>query len=120
MGLGIFSKCKFTSADIASVFDNHRNKGNPNPKRFSFINFKEVGRYLVIKINYPDCENYEGNKILVYKDVSFADLRRKNYIDPHFCQHKKCKSPIARFEPTPEGWSNAILLATMLSREEEK
>lgn len=118
MGLGLFSRCNLTNADIVKAFNDGKRKGNPNPKRFSFINFKEVGKYLVVKINYPDCENYEGNKILVYRDVSFADLRKKTYIDPHFCQHKKCKSPIARFEPTAEGWSNAILLATTLSRKE--
>jgi len=79
-------------------------KGNPDPNNWKIIGAHEEGKYLVVKINYPDCTNYEGDKILVFEDVKLLDVINQKLIDPHFFQSKKYKSPIARFEPTPRGW----------------
>ena len=83
---------------------------NPNPFNFTIHKIEEVGNYTIVLIVYPDCSNYEGHKILVFKDCVVKDIETANRIDPHFC--KDCKlSPIARFEPTRRGWNWAIAFA---------
>ena len=81
---------------------------NPDPKNFKIIKFEEIEEYLIVKINYPDCKNYEGNKIMVY-NCSMDDLLKQGSIDPHFVENKEFLSPIARFEPTERGWTHAML-----------
>lgn len=84
---------------------------NPDPANYEIVLAEEVGRFLVLKIHYPDCTNYEGNKILVFEGIKPLDLLRQKLIDPHFFVNKKIASPIARFVPTPEGWNMAIRFA---------
>lgn len=83
-------------------------KGNPNPNRYSIIESIERNDFLLIKINYSDCLNYEGNKILLYKGVDLTSLLSQGSIDPHFSENKNYYSPIARFEPTDNGWNMAL------------
>jgi hypothetical protein len=88
--------------------------GNPNPKNCCISQSIRVGRFLIVEINYPDCTNFEGKKILVYLDLTLEEfLTQKNGtgIDPHFSNNPKILSPIARFVPTKEGWSMAIHFA---------
>jgi hypothetical protein len=77
---------------------------NPDPTNFRMIRVERIGDFVLALVNYPDCINYEGNKILVFhspETINFTKLRK---LDPHFCD--VCKvSPIARFEPTERGWS---------------
>jgi hypothetical protein len=87
--------------------------GEPNPWRCYIERHSVIGRCLVLMVRYPDCQNYEGLKILLYRDVSPADLVKQG-IDPHFLGKAGYVSPIARFEPTPEGWRMAELLARSL------
>mgnify|MGYP001768859262 CR=1 FL=1 len=83
---------------------------NPNPKNFEIINIITVNGYTIMLINYPDCTNYEGNKILVYdKDFDVRILLAIKKIDPHF--YSAGDSPIARFEPTERGWNMAVSFA---------
>jgi hypothetical protein len=77
--------------------------GNPNPANYKILRHKIVGECLVIEIQYKDCINYEGKKILVYL-CTLKDLKKQKLIDPHFSDNKKFISPIARFEPTKRGW----------------
>ena len=84
---------------------------NPDPNNFKIVNSQQAGSLLIIKVNYPDCNNYEGNKILVYKDTDIKTLLKQKSLDPHFSQNTKFKSPIARFEPTNLGWICAIIFA---------
>lgn len=87
--------------------------GNPDPKHFRLKRIDYVCGFLIIKVQYPDCLNYEGCKILVYdKGVTWTDLDKQKVIDPHFSGDKKYISPIARFEPTERGWNMAILFAS--------
>jgi hypothetical protein len=88
---------------------------NPDPNNYKLIEVKEINNFLVVKIKYIDCTNYEGTKILVYKDVKLIQLINQKLIDPHFCDDKKWISPVARFVPTKEGWDMAIALANNLS-----
>ena len=79
---------------------------NPNPKNFKFIKIERFEEFVIVMINYPDCTNYEGNKILVFDNITLEELANMEKIDPHFCD-KDHKAPIARFEPTESGWSMA-------------
>jgi len=93
--------------------------GNPNPYRFKIIRSKSIrGKdyklRLVAEIQYLDCTNYEGRKILVYKGFGRATLKKQTALDPHFCKNKKFKHPFARFEPTIQGWQAACALAKII------
>lgn len=81
---------------------------NPDPKKYTISKKQYIGEYLILLIVYPNCTNYEGKKILVFKDVGTADLKKQGSIDPHFCNNPKYASPIARFVPTDEGWEMAV------------
>lgn len=62
-----------------------------------------MGCFLIVKIHYPNCTNFEGNKILVFRDCTLQDLEEQVAIDPHFSDSKKYHHPIARFVPTEAG-----------------
>lgn len=80
---------------------------NPNPRVFIISETLEIGVFTIADIEYPNCENYEGHKILVFCGVSAQELRQLKTIDPHFIEDS-LYSPIARFEPTPGGWNWAV------------
>lgn len=106
-----FSRSSFDSTS-APVYIAPVNDPNPvaNPNNYDIINYLESNGWLLIKIKYPDCKNYEGMKILLFKDVTVMDLLKQRLIDPHFSENKKYKSPFARFEPTESGWFAATSL----------
>jgi hypothetical protein len=80
---------------------------NPNPDNYRIEKHTHIRGLLVIEIKYLDCINHEGRKVMVYK-CTYEELMKQKTIDPHFSDSKDFISPIARFEPTPEGWLNAI------------
>jgi hypothetical protein len=80
----------------------------PDPNNYKIKKHKEIGKNLLIEIQYLDCTNYEGNKILLYKDLSFDQLKAQVLIDPHFSENPNYKSPAARFEPTDAGWKMGV------------
>ncbi len=80
---------------------------NPNPRNYKILQHETVGDYLIVEIKYPDCTNYEGNKILLYRGITLKQLKAQGSIDPHFCNNPNFCSPIARFEPTDRGWQMA-------------
>lgn len=79
---------------------------NPNPKNFKFKKINEMTPYTIVWVNYPDCVNYEGDKIMVFENMTVEDIANAKVIDPHFCDGDHI-SPIARFEPTAKGWEMA-------------
>lgn len=81
---------------------------NPDPHNYKLVQAEERHGFLLVKIVYPDCTNYEGQKILLFKGVTLIDLVNQKYIDPHFFQSKEVVSPIARFVPTDAGWQMAL------------
>ena len=83
---------------------------NPDPFNYRVIKSKQVGRFLVLMVKYPDCTNYEGQKTMIFEDCTLDDLNGQGSIDPHFCDNKAYRSPIARFEPTDRGWKMAVSL----------
>lgn len=88
---------------------------NPNPKNFTILQVEKIGRFLVLNVHYPDCNNFEGNKILVYEgfteEIFMMNAERKG-LDPHFFEVGI--SPIARFRPDEVGWNRAIKLCEVI------
>lgn len=105
-----------SSVPAEIVYVKEPNTGNPDPENWKIVKSEAVGWYLVVKIKYPDCTNFEGNKILVFEDISLSSLKSQKLIDPHFFKSKKYKSPIARFEPTDRGWNMAIDFVYMMNQ----
>lgn len=130
MGLSPFSRSSFDKKenespmafpsfrDNNSYYYDERKLPNPNPNRYKIIKSLSLtnkkDNYLILSINYPDCTNYEGNKILVFKNTSMKQLSIQKLIDPHFSNNNKYISPIARFRPDTEGWNMACMLCTNL------
>lgn len=86
--------------------------GNPDPNNWKIVKAEEHGKFLILMMQYPDCTNYEGKKILVFENVSLINLVNQKLIDPHFFPaNTQYKSPIARFEPTDRGWAMAVKFA---------
>jgi len=115
MGAGPFSGRK-----SCSTFDTSQPIKDINPKadNYKILHSVCVNGNLVLELEYPDCTNFEGRKILVYKKTTFLELMQTNkgLLDPHFHnEHKtKAKSPFARFVPTAEGWQLALAFAKLL------
>lgn len=114
MGIGPFrssSYCGCSSVPTTSRPDSP--PGNPDPTNFKIVAIEQLGRWIIATIEYPDCSNYEGRKILVFSDVDEEQLRRQDTLDPHFCDEQHL-SPVARFEPTERGLSLARKLVAMV------
>lgn len=115
MGLRLFGRsscnCSGTCQTVQSV---SQPLPNPNPSRFKITHHEQIGDYLIITAEYPDCKNYEGKKIMLYKE-KWQEISKLKELDPHFCD--KCISPIARFEPTERGLIMARVLAHYIGSE---
>lgn len=128
MGLGPFGG-SFSRYDKPSVIVNvqtpnptpqlvnHKPLPNPDPNNWKLKRQYELGEWLVVEILYPDCTNYEGRKILVYRGVSLGELIDQRTIDPHFSDNKDFHSPIARFVPTVTGWDMAVAMVRTMHNE---
>ena len=88
----------------------------PDPDNFTIIDRYDYGIYSALQVRYPDCTNYLGMKILVFKDPpKFDNIDR---LEPHFCEEQDHPTPIARFVPTSAGWNMAINFIHMQEDEE--
>jgi len=92
---------------------------NPNPRSFRLLRVRQIGDFVVVKIRYPDCTNYEGTKILVFEGVTTKRVRSWKIIDPHFCDGNHV-SPVARFEPSERGWARARRFCRAESKPQRK
>lgn len=86
---------------------------NPDPINYHIVGYCEVCDYVSVIVNYPNCTNFEGNKIMVYKS-SIEEIMKMKKLDPHFCDNGHL-SPIARFRPTRDGEIQAVKFMKMLS-----
>lgn len=86
---------------------------NPNPKRFVIMRNIQIGNNVVVLINYPDCTNYEGHKIIVFEDTTSEQVGMYDEIDPHFTETNKI---IARFRPDKVGWDTAVKFAQFINK----
>lgn len=108
MGIGFGSKTCYTG------YSPSRSKepsvmANPDPTRFTIKQVEEHGEFLIVHANYPNCTNYEGDKLLLFKGITLRQLGDSEQLDPHFRPEKL--SPVARFRPDNEGWTFARTLA---------
>lgn len=115
MGVGIWPSGRISS----SSFDNGY-KPDPDPLKYKILDSVQYDKYLIVKIKYPNCINYEGIKILLYEDCTLLDLVQQEVIDPHFSNNKTRKSPIARFVPNDDGMIMAKLLVALLRTSPEE
>lgn len=86
----------------------YRNNINPDPSKFKISKVKEKNGHIAVFVNYPNCNNFEGNKILVFDNTSIDEIMSKNYLDPHFACEDINNRLVARFVPTNFGWKKAI------------
>jgi len=95
--MGMF---KMLSGGGGSSFRPIEDTRNPNPLCYRILSVWEYRGWLVVRIKYPNCTNFEGEKILVYRGMTENQLRKKNGIDPHFHEDLLL---VARFQPTELG-----------------
>jgi len=107
---------KFFSSSSNDCNNNNYEEFTPSPKieNYDIIKSTQIGDNLVVFVNYKDVTNYEGDKIMVYENCNLKKLVEQELIDPHFSLNKNMYSPVARFEPTEQGWRLALLVANML------
>jgi hypothetical protein len=116
MGLGLFgSSCRSKSCDDVVKNVSVTKNVNPNPKKFMISRIQSIGNFLIAEVFYSDCTNFEGRKILVFKDISRLQLESLKELDPHFCNTGHT-SPVARFVPTKEGWEMAKALCITITK----
>jgi hypothetical protein len=91
-------------------------KLNPRADKYIIEKSIQVDSNLVLFIKYLNCTNYEGNKILVYKNTDIQTLLKVNngLLDPHFSNNDNFINPFARFVPTQEGLEKSIELAKII------
>lgn len=90
----------------------------PDKEKFEIVDIERVGPHVVLKVLYPNCAkcSYEGNKVMVFLNVTEVDMVRWRVIDPHFRNpavaiKREAPSPAARFPASKEGWADAIAYA---------
>ena len=94
--------------------------GQPDPSRYVIEDthtiIKGQESWIIVTIRYLDCTNYEGRKILVFRNITVGDIINAKAIDPHFCDNPKHKGlvPVARFEPTDWGKHIAVMFCEMM------
>jgi hypothetical protein len=81
---------------------------DPDPFNFSVRKADTIGDLTVLMVNYPDATTYEGNKIIVLRKLTMLEAMNLKSLDPHFYEDGKV---VARFEPTADGWSDAVAFA---------
>lgn len=111
MGISMFGRCQ--SSPYAAP------ESNPNPCSFTIIKecviVKGNNEFLILKVNYPDCKNFEGDKIMVYFGFNSSERllkQSKGKLDPHFS--KEHTSPVMRFNPAME-WTTIIDIVNTLN-----
>lgn len=103
MGIKLFKPSSSNNGNYIAV-----PSGNPDPFNYTIVESVQKNNFVLLKIRYHGCTNYEGLKILLFKDVFLHDLLNQTSIDPHFSDNNSYHSPIARFEPTNFGWNMAL------------
>jgi hypothetical protein len=91
--------------------------GTPDPKHFIVEETLQVGRFLIAQVQYPDATNFEGRKIMVFRDVDAVALLEQTALDPHFFDSPEHLAPIARFIPTLEGFNMAMTFCRAAMKE---
>lgn len=75
----------------------------PDPSKYEVLLAEQLGSAVLLMLRYPECNNYEGRKILLYANTTIEALMAQGELDPHFSNSLRKLSPVARFEPTDLG-----------------
>ena len=105
MGMKLFGNCTntpYTSQEAKA----------PNPVLFTIRHIEQIKCCTLALVHYPHCTNFEGEKILLYKDTIVSQVKSLVKLDPHFAEGGR--APFARFTPTEDGWNAAVALAHIL------
>lgn len=128
MGLKLFSgsscgcSTDYTKIVPSDIYPNNvvttKPLPNPNPKNFKIKEIEQVGKYLVVRVKYKDCTNFEGEKILVIEGIKRLRLLMLQDLDPHFCENSKHEYKIvARFRPEFKYWRFAIEFCKLMEKD---
>ena len=107
----------FTGRKLSSAYSYKVDSRNPDLSNFKIERMTPIDNMLIALINYPNCTNFEGRKILVFENMTPAELMVAGEIDPHFTVNSKL---IARFKPGFMGWQIAHVFAKMCSANVEQ
>jgi hypothetical protein len=87
---------------------------NPDPQNFkiqkieTYVKGSDVVRF--IYINYPNCTNFEGNKILIVRgSLHTTCYLNKDQIDPHFTEDSNIIGRIKPAEKEIQFWKNMFI-----------
>jgi hypothetical protein len=69
MGISILS-CSSITGDKPSEID-------PIPTRFVINSVRKFRGYLLVDVTYPNCQNYEGRKLMVYQGIIEEQLKER-------------------------------------------
>ena len=107
--------CKKLTEDYKEWYQESYNN-NPDPSVYTILDHRQIGPFLVLKVVYDNIkeEKFERVKIMVLVATPI-DLLKMKKLDPHFSDGGIV---VARFEPTNEGWSDAIHYAEFKNNEE--
>lgn len=78
---------------------------NPVPENFNVERTQRAGSYVCALVHYPDATNFEGRKVIVFKDTTVVEVAGAQSLDPHFAEDGNI---VARFRPDEEGWQDAV------------
>jgi hypothetical protein len=89
---------------------------NPDPSKYRLVKKEQRHGHLIVELHYDGCTNFEGHKLLVFKNTTWEKLllRNRDRIDPHFNHSRKYQYPVARFVPNATGWKLARATAAIL------
>lgn len=108
------SRCiRLASSGITKETVNNNNTNIVYVDRFKIMATHQEGKNIAVLIKYPDNTNYNGNKIVVFKNKTKEQVSKMKEIDPHFLPDNNI---IARFEPTNEGWELAIKFLKLITK----
>jgi hypothetical protein len=105
-------------AELEKVIKEMRDE-SPDPRNWElleeFQRNASGGPLIALKLRYPKCKNYKGEKVLVFR-ATLSQLVKQKVIDPHFGDINSTKIeqpedmiyPIARFPASVDGWNDAV------------
>ena len=108
--VGMYSSRYKGCATYSSMAENIP-ASNPDPVNYKVLECVQIGSNVVAIINYPDCNNYNGKKVIVYLNTTTERIKSATRLDPHFDDDSNTLSPFARFEPTELGIRAAECIA---------
>jgi hypothetical protein len=100
MGMGIGPSWGRSAGVSAAATSTSKTAPNPNPHRFQIRWIKEYSNCTAALVHYPDCDNFEGEKLLVFSGMCAAKIRAMRVLDPHF---REDMNLIARLRPDELG-----------------